>query len=293
MGRTRSARDLGIADRRRRRSARSRGAAARRTSPRSASRTSARPPWCGIATTGEPVYNAIVWQDRRTAEFCERLKADGAGAHCAAEDGAAHRRVLLGEQDPLDPRPRAGRARAGRRRAARVRHDRHLADLEADRRHAQHVTDVSNASRTMLFNIHTLRVGRGTAATVRRAGLACCRRCARRARSTAKRPPSLGLGEVPIAGVAGDQQAALFGQMCRNPGMSKNTYGTGCFLLQNIGTTPDPVAPSAGHDGRLANRRPHRVRARGQRVHRRRGRAVDPRRPGSDPDCRRHRAARR
>ena len=102
----------------------------------------------------------------------------------------------------------------------------------------QHVTDVTNASRTMLFNIHTLAVGRRAAAAVRRAGEPAARGPQSRARSTATTSDALGLGQIPIAGIAGDQQAALFGQMCRTPGMSKNTYGTGCFLLQNIGTTP-------------------------------------------------------
>ena len=102
---------------------------------------------------------------------------------------------------------------------------------------AVHVTDTSNASRTMLFDIHTLRwdeellrlfdVPAGILPEVRPSSAIYGDVAAR-----------VGLGSLPIAGVAGDQQAALFGQMCRTPGMSKNTYGTGCFLLQNIGTKP-------------------------------------------------------
>ena len=70
-----------------------------------------------------------------------------------------------------------------------------------------------------------------------------------------RQPVRSASADVPIAGIAGDQQAALFGQMCRQPGMSKNTYGTGCFLLQNIGTDADGVAPSTGDDRRVADRR--------------------------------------
>ena len=103
--------------------------------------------------------------------------------------------------------------------------------------HERHVTDVSNASRTMLFNIHTLAwdeellglfgVPASLLPDVRSSSEVYGHISA-----------SLGIERVPIAGIAGDQQSALFGQMCRTPGMSKNTYGTGCFLLQNIGTTP-------------------------------------------------------
>ena len=102
---------------------------------------------------------------------------------------------------------------------------------------AVHVTDVSNASRTMLFNIHTLQwddqllkifgIPRSLLPEVRSSSEVYGRVA-----------PTVGIDSVPIAGIAGDQQAALFGQMCRKPGMSKNTYGTGCFLLQNIGTAP-------------------------------------------------------
>src|SRR5262249_26665032 len=102
---------------------------------------------------------------------------------------------------------------------------------------AHHVTDVSNASRTMLFNIHTLK---WDDELLRLFGIPAS--MLPDVRSSSERygdvSAELGIERVPVAGIAGDQQAALFGQMCRQPGMSKNTYGTGCFLLQNIGTSP-------------------------------------------------------
>ena len=102
---------------------------------------------------------------------------------------------------------------------------------------SRHVTDVSNASRTMLFNIHTLK---WDDELLRLFGVPASMLPEVRSSSEVygRVSASVGIADVPIAGVAGDQQAALFGQMCRQPGMSKNTYGTGCFLLQNIGTTP-------------------------------------------------------
>jgi glycerol kinase len=103
----------------------------------------------------------------------------------------------------------------------------------------QHVTDVSNASRTMLFNIHSLKWDPDLLMLF---GVPASMLPEVRASSEVLGGTSsaLGLDRVPIGGVAGDQQAALFGQMCLQPGMSKNTYGTGCFLLQNIGASPTP-----------------------------------------------------
>ncbi len=186
--------------------------------------------------TGAPIANAIVWQDRRTADFCERLKADGFGPTIQDKTGllidayfsASKIRWLLDNV----PGARA-QAEAGRLAFGTV--DSWLVWKLTDR--AVHVTDVSNASRTMLFNIHTLQwddellkifeIPKSLLPEVRSSSetYGCV-------------ASTLGIESLPIAGVAGDQQAALFGQMCRRPGMSKNTYGTGCFLLQNIGTTP-------------------------------------------------------
>jgi glycerol kinase len=186
--------------------------------------------------TGTPIANAIVWQDRRTADYCERLKAEGAGPTIQEKTGllidayfsASKIRWLLDNV----PGARA-KAEAGRLAFGTV--DTWIVWKLTDR--AVHVTDVSNASRTMLFNIHTLQwddellkifgIPRSLLPQVRSSSEVYGRVA-----------PTLGIESMPIAGIAGDQQAALFGQMCRKPGMSKNTYGTGCFLLQNIGTAP-------------------------------------------------------
>ena len=188
--------------------------------------------------TGEPVYNAIVWQDRRTADACEALKSDGAGAIIQEKTGllvdayfsASKVQWILGQV----PGARA-RARAGRLAFGTV--DSWLVWRLTDGRH--HVTDASNASRTMLWNIHTgtwdrdllhlFDVPETMLPAVRSSSEIYGRVAAPRA-----------LSDIPIAAVAGDQQAALFGQLCHAPGMAKNTYGTGCFLLQNVGTTPRP-----------------------------------------------------
>jgi glycerol kinase len=188
--------------------------------------------------TGEPIYHAIVWQDRRTAEFCERLKADGAGGIVQQRTGLLIDAYFSATKIRwiLDHVPGA-RARAAAGKLAFGTIDTWLVWKLTGRR--QHVTDTSNASRTMLFNIHTLAwddellklldVPASLLPEVRGSSVVYGDTAA-----------SIGLGSIPIAGIAGDQQAALFGQMCREPGMSKNTYGTGCFLLQNIGTTPTP-----------------------------------------------------
>jgi glycerol kinase len=185
--------------------------------------------------TGEPIHHAIVWQDRRTAELCERLKAGGAGPLVQQKTGLLIDAYFSASKIKwlLDHVPGAReRANAGRLAFGTV--DSWLIWKLTDGK--RHVTDVSNASRTMLFDIHRMTwddellrlfdVPRAMMPEI--AGSS-------EVYGDAVAP---GLQDVPIAGVAGDQQAALFGQMCRQPGMSKNTYGTGCFLLQNIGTAP-------------------------------------------------------
>jgi glycerol kinase len=186
--------------------------------------------------TGEPIHNAIVWQDRRTADYCQRLKADGAGETIQAKTGLLIDAYFSASKIRwiLDNVPGA-RARADAGKLAFGTVDSWLVWKLTN--HTCHVTDVSNASRTMLFNIHTLA---WDDELLRIFGIPAS--LLPDVRSSSEHygniSTSLGIESVPIAGIAGDQQAALFGQMCRQPGMSKNTYGTGCFLLQNIGTTP-------------------------------------------------------
>jgi glycerol kinase len=187
--------------------------------------------------TGEPIHHAIVWQDRRTAEFCERLKSDGAGPMVQEKTGLLIDAYFSASKIRwiLDHVPGA-RTRAETGKLAFGTVDTWLIwKLTGGR---QHVTDVSNASRTMLFNIRSLA---WDDELLRLFGVPAAILPEVRASSEVYGHVSAeGLAKIPIAGVAGDQQAALFGQMCRTPGMSKNTYGTGCFLLQNIGTTPTP-----------------------------------------------------
>jgi glycerol kinase len=188
--------------------------------------------------SGEPVHHAIVWQDRRTAELCERLKSDGAGATIQQKTGLLIDAYFSASKIRwiLDNVPGArAKAEAGRLAFGTV--DTWLIWKLTNGR--QHVTDVSNASRTMLFNIHTLA---WDDELLRLFDVPASMLPAVRSSSEVYGvvSTSLGLEGVRIAGVAGDQQAALFGQMCRKPGMSKNTYGTGCFLLQNIGERPTP-----------------------------------------------------
>jgi glycerol kinase len=186
--------------------------------------------------TGEPIHNAIVWQDRRTAAYCERLKAEGAAGMIQERTGLLVDAYFSGSKIRwlLDNVPGARRrAEAGKLAFGTV--DTWLVWKLTNG--ARHVTDASNASRTMLFNIHTLQ---WDDELLRLLGVPA--NVLPEVRSSSETvghvTMSHGLERVPIAGIAGDQQAALFGQMCLKPGMSKNTYGTGCFLLQNIGTSP-------------------------------------------------------
>src|SRR5438874_9800284 len=186
--------------------------------------------------TGAPIHNAIVWQDRRTADYCERLKAEGAGETIQAKTGllidayfsASKIRWILDNVPGARARAAAGKLAFGTVDTWRVW------KLTA---HERHVTDASNASRTMLFDIHTMRWDQEL---LRLFEIPASMLPEVRSSSEVYGhvSSSLGIARVPIAGLAGDQQAALFGQMCLKPGMSKNTYGTGCFLLQNIRTTP-------------------------------------------------------
>jgi glycerol kinase len=184
--------------------------------------------------TGKPVYNAIVWQDRRGAPLCKKLADDG------AEDTIRQKTGLL-----IDPyfsatkiawildNVKDARQQAEKGKLAFGTVDSWLVwNLTSGK---QHLTDRTNASRTMLYNVvedrwdeellKLLNIPVSMMPEVRWSS-----------ETMGQVTTSLGLGEVEIAGIAGDQQAALFGQLCVSPGDAKNTYGTGCFLLQNIGS---------------------------------------------------------
>jgi glycerol kinase len=188
--------------------------------------------------TGEPVYNAIVWQDRRTADFCERLRSEGHGPLIQQRTGLLIDSYFSASKISwiLDHVPGArSQADAGRLAFGTV--DSWLLwKLTSGQVHA---TDASNASRTMLFNIHTgawdhqlldlLEIPLSMMPAVHSS-----------IEAYAEVNATKGLSSIPLAGIAGDQQAALFGQHCTRPGLTKNTYGTGCFMLQNTGTRAVP-----------------------------------------------------
>ena len=186
--------------------------------------------------TGEPVYNAIVWQCRRTSEYCDSLMERGlvdrfrekTGLVIDAYFSATKLKWILDEVPGVRERAERG--------------DLYFGTVETwliwkMTKGKVHVTDYTNASRTMLFNIHTLKWDEDI---LKELNIPLCM-------LPEVRPSSCVYGEtastyfggpIPIAGAAGDQQAALFGQTCYTPGEAKNTYGTGCFLLMNTGEKP-------------------------------------------------------
>ena len=184
--------------------------------------------------TGRPVYNAIVWQCRRTAALCEQLKAQGAAEMIRARTGLLIDAYFSATKIKwiLDNVPGA-RERAQRGELLFGTVDTWLIwKLTGGR---AHVTDRTNASRTMLFNIHTLAWDEDIC---RELGIPMCMLPEVRSSSEIYGTTNIGGAEIPIAGAAGDQQAALFGQACFEAGCVKNTYGTGCFLLMNTGERP-------------------------------------------------------
>lgn len=186
--------------------------------------------------TEEPIYNAIVWQDRRTAEFCDKLKAQGLVDKVREKTGLIIDAYFSGTKIKwiLDNVPGARkRAEKGKLRFGNV--DSWL--IWRLTRGEIHCTDVTNASRTMLFNIHTLRWDDDLLKllNIPRSMMPEVRSCSEVYGHT---KTTIFAHEVPIAGIAGDQQSALFGQMCLTPGSIKNTYGTGCFVMLNIGDKP-------------------------------------------------------
>ena len=191
--------------------------------------------------TGLPIANAIVWQDRRTAEACDRLRSDGAEPLFRERTGLVLDAYFSGTKlawilDHVE----GARARAEAGHLAFGTVDSWLLWKLTDGR--LHITDPSNASRTLLFNIHTLQWDDELLAALR-----VPRSVLPEVRSSSEIygevTTTLGLESVILGGIAGDQQAALFGQMCTSPGMTKNTYGTGCFMLQHTGAS----APASRH----------------------------------------------
>jgi glycerol kinase len=186
--------------------------------------------------TGKPIHRAIVWQDRRTAAFCDRLKADGVEPLVTARTGLRLDPYFSGTKLRwlLDHVPGArARAEAGKLLFGTV--DTWLLWQLTGRR--VHATDVTNASRTLLLNLETCEWDDEMLALldIPRAMLPDVRASSEVYGEVDRRFTPAG---APIAGIAGDQHAALFGQACFKPGMAKNTYGTGCFLLMNTGDKP-------------------------------------------------------
>lgn len=185
------------------------------------------------AETGAPVYNAIVWQDRRTAEYCDELVAQGLTDMIRSKTGLILDAYFSGTKVRwiLENVPGAReKAEAGKLRFGTV--DTWL--IWNLTRGQVHVTDVSNASRTLLYNIHTLEWDKEMLELLN-IPASMLPEVKSSSEVYGVTSPSLFAHEVPISGIAGDQQAALFGQMCTEPGSVKNTYGTGCFLLMNTG----------------------------------------------------------
>ncbi len=183
--------------------------------------------------TGKPVYNAIVWQDRRTSDYCDSLKEQGLAEKFREKTGlildsyfsGTKIRWILENVDGVRERAEKGELAFGTM-------DTWL--IWNFTQGEKHITDVTNASRTMIFNIHDLEwdkelleildIPESLLPEVRQSS-----------EVYGKTKTTMFASEVPIAGIAGDQQAALFGQRCIKPGMVKNTYGTGCFMVMNTG----------------------------------------------------------
>ncbi|WP_188618912.1 MULTISPECIES: glycerol kinase GlpK [Cysteiniphilum] len=186
--------------------------------------------------TGKPIYNAIVWQDRRTADFCNKLKAEGHAKMIQEKTGlvidayfsASKIKWILDHVDGAREKARQGKLCFGTV-------DTWLMAKFTNLR--LHATDASNASRTMLYNIHSNQwdddllklfdIPKEMMPEVKSSS-----------EVYSQTATTLFATKIPIAGVAGDQQAALFGQMCTEPGMLKTTYGTGCFMMMNTGDIP-------------------------------------------------------
>ncbi|MFD2863814.1 glycerol kinase GlpK [Mucilaginibacter antarcticus] len=186
--------------------------------------------------TGDPIYHAIVWQDRRTAENCDELRATGADKIIQQKTGlildayfsATKIQWILANVPGAIEKAAAGELAFGTIDSWLIW------NMTAGK---VHVTDVSNASRTMLYNINTLE---WDSELLEMFGIPASMLPQVKSSSEVygETAGNVLAAKIPIAGIAGDQQAALFGQMCTKVGMVKNTYGTGCFMLMNIGDKP-------------------------------------------------------
>ena len=186
--------------------------------------------------TGKPVYNAIVWQDKRTSNYCDELKSQGKSKLIREKTGLVIDSYFSGTKvkwilDNVE----------GARKKAEAG-DLIMGTIDSwliwnMTKGELHITDVTNASRTLLFNINTLEWDDELLElfNIPKSMLPQVKQSSEIYGST---NPNFFASKIPIAGIAGDQQAALFGQMCTKPGMVKNTYGTGCFMLMNIGEKP-------------------------------------------------------
>ncbi|WP_157207152.1 glycerol kinase GlpK [Mariniflexile maritimum] len=186
--------------------------------------------------TGKPIYNAIVWQDKRTSDYCDALKKQGKETLVREKTGLVIDSYFSGTKVKwlLDHVEGARqKAEAGNLILGTI--DTWL--VWNFTKGAQHITDVTNASRTMLFNINTMDWDDELLEllTIPKSMLPEVKQSSEIYGHTKS---TFYDANIPISGIAGDQQAALFGQMCTNPGMVKNTYGTGCFMLMNIGENP-------------------------------------------------------
>lgn len=188
--------------------------------------------------TGKPIYNAIVWQDRRTAAFCDELKTQGKAQLIKDKTGLILDAYFSATKVKWILDNVAGaRERANRGELCFGTIDTWLVwNLT---RGKVHITDVSNASRTMLLNIHTLQWD-GELEKIFDVPGNMLPEVRSSSEIYGETQNILTAHNIPIAGIAGDQQSALFGQMCTRPGMVKNTYGTGCFMLMNTGEKAVP-----------------------------------------------------
>lgn len=211
--------------------------------------------------TSQPIAPAIVWQDRRTASFCDELKRQGAGKTIQKKTGLVLDAYFSATKIAwlLDNTPGArSLAEAGHLAFGTI--DTWLIwQLTGGRVHA---TDPSNASRTLLFNMHTLEWDEGLLKQFNIPASLLPQVLPSSGVLAQTEPDLLGCA-VPIAGLAGDQQAATFGQACFTPGMAKNTYGTGCFMLMNTGHKPvlsrNQLLTTVAWQGPINTLNPHRT----------------------------------